>query len=72
MKSDLEEYTEPTYITNIVLTSRDVAKGLDLQIGVYNLFANYARLPHNGVADHYQPTLNYPATQLLISLTYRF
>jgi outer membrane receptor protein involved in Fe transport len=71
-KSDLGQYTSPTFITNVVLTSRDILPGLEVQAGVYNLFGELARLPHNSVADHFQPTLNYPRTQFLVSLTYRF
>jgi len=72
MKSDLGQYTNPSFITNVVLTSKDVVKGVDLQLGVYNLFSEFARLPRNDESDHYQPTLNYPHTQFLFSVTWRF
>ena len=72
MKSDLDQYTNPSFITNVVLTSKDVVKGVDLQLGVYNLFSEFARLPRNDESDHYQPTLDYPHTQFLFSVTLRF
>jgi len=71
-KSDLGDYVGPTFITNIVLTSRNVVKNLDLQAGLYNIFGNYARLPHTSAADQVQPTENYPHMQLMLSATYRF
>ena len=72
MKSDLGESTQATYITNIVLTSREVVKGLDLQLGLYNLFGNYAQLPRDNAFDQFEPTLRYPYPQLLASATYKF
>ncbi|MFI5378279.1 MAG: TonB-dependent receptor plug domain-containing protein [Tepidisphaerales bacterium] len=74
MTSDLGESTDPTFITNIVFTAREPArvKGLEVQLGLYNLFANDARLPHNSVDIHYQPTLNYPETELMLNISYRF
>ncbi len=72
MKSDLGDYTSPTFITNIVFTSRELRKGLDFQLGFYNLFGNYARLPRDNAATHFQPTLNYPEPRILASLTCKF
>jgi iron complex outermembrane receptor protein len=72
MKSDLGQVTSPTYITNIVMTSRDIRPGMDFQLGLYNLFGNYARLPRDNVTDQIQPTLRYPTPQLLASVIYRF
>ncbi len=74
MKSDLGESTDATFITNIVLTSRDFArvKGLEVQLGLYNLFADEARWPRNSDNIHLQPTLNHPETELMLSITYRF
>lgn len=72
--SDLGQRTDPSCITNVVFTARNLGNvsGLELQIGLYNLFADDSRLPHNNSVDHYQPTLNYPQTQFMASLTYRF
>ena len=39
---------------------------------LYNLFGNDARLPHNSESVHFQPTLNYPETELMLNITYRF
>jgi iron complex outermembrane receptor protein len=72
MKSDLPNPTNPTYVTNIVFTSRDVVKGLDVQVGFYNLFGNYARLPRDNSIDQLASTLHYPYPSVLASLTYRF
>jgi outer membrane receptor protein involved in Fe transport len=72
MKSDLGEKTDPTFITTVVLTSKDIVKGWDLQAGAYNLFANSAKLPRDGAFNQYQPTLNYPDTLFLVSMTHRF
>jgi outer membrane receptor protein involved in Fe transport len=74
MSSDLGESTDPTFITNIVFTARDVAhiKGLEFQLGLYNLFGNEARLPHNSASIHFQPTLNHPEPELMFSISYRF
>jgi len=72
MKSDLGQSTQTTYITNIVLTSRDVVKGLDLQLGLYNLLGNVARLPRDNQFDQFEPTLRYPYPQLIASATFKF
>jgi hypothetical protein len=72
MESDLGHFTDPTYITNIVFTSRDIVKGLDFQLGAYNLFSTSARLPRDGAFNQFQPTLNYPRPLIMASLTYRF
>ena len=72
MKSDLGQSTQATYITNIVLTSRDVVKGLDLQLGLYNLLGNAARLPRDNRFDQFEPTLRYPYPQLIASATFKF
>lgn len=64
--------TQATFLTNIVLTSRDVVKGLDLQVGAYDIFSNGARMPRDSAFNQFQPTLNYPTTKFLASLTYRF
>ena len=72
MKTDLGFNTQPTYLTNIVLTSRDIVPGWNLQAGVYNLFANNARLPRDGPFNQFQPTLNYPDTSFLVSISHRF
>lgn len=72
MNSDADVVTHPTFITNIILTAREVKKGLDLQLGLYNLFGNIARLPRDDQFDQFQPTLRYPYPQLLASATYRF
>ena len=71
-KSDLGVYTDPTFITNVIVTSKDVLVGWDLQVGAYNLFADHARLPRDGAFDQYQPTLDYPHTQYMVTLTHRF
>jgi outer membrane receptor for ferrienterochelin and colicins len=74
MLSDAGVETDPSYLTNVVLTARDVARveGLDFHLGIYNIFAGDSRLPSGGEAIHFQPTLNYPPTQAWVGLTYRF
>ncbi len=71
-KSDLGQYTQPTFITNIIVTSKDIVPGWDIQAGVYNLFADHARLPRDGAFNQYQATLDYPDTRYLVTLTHRF
>ncbi|HWE04491.1 MAG TPA: TonB-dependent receptor [Tepidisphaeraceae bacterium] len=72
MKTDSGDYTQPTYLTNIVLTSRDIIAGWTFQAGAYNLFANDARMPRDGSFNQYEPTLNYPNTSFLVSLSRKF
>lgn len=72
MKNDLGQYIQATYITNIVLTSRDILPNTDFQAGVYNLFADRARLPRDGPFNQIQTTLDYPPMSFLFSLTYHF
>jgi iron complex outermembrane receptor protein len=72
MKDDLGNYVAATYITNVVLTSKDFVQGWDVQVGAYNLFANDARLTRDGPFNQFQNTLNYPLTQYLVSVTHRF
>jgi iron complex outermembrane receptor protein len=71
-KSDLQQYTDATYITNVIFTSRDFWKGWNFQVGVYDLFANHARFPRGGPFNQIQPTLNWPDTSFLVSLTCKF
>jgi iron complex outermembrane receptor protein len=72
MKSDLGQYTRATYVTNIVLTSHDIFKNTDMQLGLYNLFGDSARLPQGNQFDQFQPTLNWPTPLILASITYHF
>ena len=55
-----------------MLTSQDLVEGWDVQAGAYNLFAGHARLPRDGAFNQYEPTLNYPGTRFLFSITHRF
>ena len=71
-RNDQFIYTHPTFLTNIVLTSRDVVKGLDLQVGAYDIFSNGARMPRDSAFNQFQSTLDYPTTKFLASLMYRF
>jgi outer membrane receptor protein involved in Fe transport len=70
--SDTRGRSNTSFVTNVVLTSKEVLKGMDLQVGVYNLFGQYARLPHTSQFDQSQPWLRYPGTTVLFSVTYRF
>jgi iron complex outermembrane receptor protein len=72
MKDPTGQFTQPTYLTNIVLTSDDLIKNWTFQAGVYNLFAHNARLPAGGPEEQVQPTITYPATEVRVSVTCRF
>jgi outer membrane receptor for ferrienterochelin and colicins len=72
MKSDLGDFTHPTFITNVVFTSKEFARGWTFQAGVYNLFAEYARLPRDGPFDQIQGTVDYPSTTYMASITKKF
>jgi outer membrane receptor for ferrienterochelin and colicins len=72
MKDPTGQFTQPTYITNIVLTSDDLIKNWTFQAGVYNLFAHNARLPAGGPEEQVQPTITYPGTEVRVSVTCRF
>jgi len=72
MQSDLGVFTNPTYITNVVFTSRDLFKGWTLQAGAYNLFAAAARLPRDDAFNQAQTNLRYPATMFQISISRKF
>jgi iron complex outermembrane receptor protein len=72
MKSDLGERTDPTFITNFVVTARDFWGPWTFQAGAYNLFASSARLPRDGPFDQTQPTVDYPSTLFLFSLSAKF
>jgi iron complex outermembrane receptor protein len=72
MKSDLGQFTHPTFITNVVFTSKEFSPGWTFQTGAYNLFADKARLPRDGPFDQLQATVNYPATTYLVSLSKKF
>ncbi len=72
MLSDLGANSNPSFLTNIVLTSRRVYKGLDLQVGVYNLFGNSARVPRDAPWNQNQPWLREPGVLAMVSLTYHF
>jgi iron complex outermembrane receptor protein len=71
-KNDLGEYTPPTFLTNIVFTSRDFYKGWTFQAGVYNLFGNFARYPREGPFNEVETSINGPVPEALVSLSCRF
>jgi hypothetical protein len=74
MLSDFDEETDPSLVTNVVLTSRRFLgiDNLEFQVGVYNLFSDDARLPNGDAFVHAQPTLNWPSARAMAGLTYRF
>jgi iron complex outermembrane receptor protein len=72
MKNDLGQYTSPTFLTNVIFTSRDFYKGWTFQAGVYNLFGNFARLPREGPFNQVETTLNGPNPEAMISLSCKF
>jgi outer membrane receptor for ferrienterochelin and colicins len=72
MKNDMGEYTSPTFITNVVFTSREFARGWTFQAGVYNLFGNFARLPREGPFNQVESMLHYPNPEAMVSLSYKF
>jgi iron complex outermembrane receptor protein len=72
MLSDTGQSTNPTYLTNVVLTSKKVWKGLDVQVGVYNIFSNSALEPRASPWNQYQTQLRAPGVLGMITLTYRF
>lgn len=74
MRGDVGDSTDPSFVTNVVLTSRRFlgVEHLELQAGVYNLFSQDARLPSEGGYVHVQPSLNWPEPRAMVGLTYRF
>lgn len=73
MLGDSGQSSPPTFLTNLVLTSKKVWRGLDAQVGLYNLFGgSMARIPNASSANNYQPWLLHPSPMILVSLTYRF
>jgi len=72
MGSDFGGRADPTYVTNLVLTSKEVRKGLDLHVGVYNLFGELAEVPRTSAVLHGQRWLRHPGTLVLAGFTFRF
>lgn len=72
MTNDLGESTRTTFVTNVVLTSRDLVKNWTFQAGVYNLFGNCARLPRDGPFNQFQHTLNWPEPMFMATISTRF
>ena len=70
--ADTGDKSNITYITNIVLTSKNVWRGMDVQVGLYNLFGETALIPRTSVWDQSQPWLREPGPLLMLSVTYRF
>jgi outer membrane receptor for ferrienterochelin and colicins len=71
-KNDLGESTPPTFLTNVVFTSRDLWKGWTFQAGLYNLFGNFARYPREGPFNQVETSLNGPNPEALVSLSCKF
>lgn len=72
MLADEGSRSRPSYVTNVVLTSKEVLKGLDLQIGVYNIFGQCAEIPRSSPADQSQLWLRHPGLLVMGGFTYRF
>ena len=72
MLSDTGQSSQPTFLTNVVFTSKNVWKGLDVQVGVYNLFGENALVPRASPFTQSQPWLRPPGVLGMITLTYRF
>jgi outer membrane receptor protein involved in Fe transport len=72
MLSDTGIRNEATFLTNVVLTSKKIWRGMDVQVGVYNLFGNSAKYPQPSTWNQYEPYIPAPGVVALVSLTYRF
>jgi outer membrane receptor protein involved in Fe transport len=71
-KNDLGEYTPPTFLTNVVFTSRNFYKTWTFQAGVYNLFGNFARFPREGPSNQVETSLDGPSPEAMVSLSVKF
>ena len=74
MRADEGSKSRPSYVTNLVLTRRDAfgVKGLDLNLGVYNLFGSQVEIPRNSPQDHSQLWLRHPGTWVVGGFRLRF
>jgi iron complex outermembrane receptor protein len=57
-------------LTNLTLTYKEVAKGLDVSFGIYNLFDDEYGTP--GFSEHAQDTIRQDGRSYRLKLTYRF
>jgi iron complex outermembrane receptor protein len=71
-KSPSGRFTDTTYITNVVFKTEDLVKTWTFQLGAYNLFAHQAHLPGGGAQEQIQPLLNYPSTEVRLTVSHRF
>jgi iron complex outermembrane receptor protein len=71
-KNDLGESTPPTFLTNVVFTSRNFYKTWTFQAGLYNLFGNFARYPREGPFNQMETSLDGPSPEAMVSLSYKF
>ena len=72
MREDDGRYSDPSFLTNIIFTRKNIWRGMDLQVGVYNLFGNFAKMPSEGPFFQAQPWLRYPGIVGMVSVTYKF
>lgn len=62
--------TDDAIVTNLTLTYDNLLDGLDIQLGLYNLFD--VRYAHPGFAEHVQDSIEQDGRTFGLKLTYRF
>ncbi len=62
--------TRDQYQANLTLFSQKLIKGVELSVGVYNVFDT--RIEHPGAAEHLQDVIEQDGRSFRVKLTYRF
>ena len=69
-KTLADNYADDFLITNLTLTYENIVKGLELSVGVYNMFdVDYG---HPGAGEHRQDIIEQDGRSFRVKLTYRF
>jgi iron complex outermembrane receptor protein len=64
------ESTKDQYLANVTLFSRKLVKGVELSVGVYNVFDT--RIEHPGAREHLQDVIEQDGRSFRVKLTYQF
>jgi outer membrane receptor for ferrienterochelin and colicins len=65
-----DNYTDPSFVTNLTFYAKEIGKGMDVSMSIYNLFDE--KYTSVGGPEHLQDEIPQDGRSFLFQLTYRF